>query len=51
MYMQEPKVALVTGSSSGIGFETATLLARSGYHTYASMRNIKKSEHITDMAI
>ena len=50
MYMQEPKVALVTGSSSGIGFETAILLARSGYHTYASMRNIKKSKKITDMA-
>jgi len=48
--MQEPKVALVTGSSSGIGFETAILLARSGYHTYASMRNIKKSKKITDMA-
>jgi NAD(P)-dependent dehydrogenase (short-subunit alcohol dehydrogenase family) len=50
VYMQEPKVALVTGSSSGIGFETAILLARSGYHTYASMRNIKKSKKITDMA-
>ncbi|HVH95931.1 MAG TPA: SDR family oxidoreductase [Bacillus sp. (in: firmicutes)] len=48
--MQEPKVALVTGSSSGIGFETAILLARSGYHIYASMRNIKKSKKITDMA-
>jgi len=50
VYMQESKVALVTGSSSGIGFETAILLARSGYHTYASMRNIKKSKKITDMA-
>ena len=50
VYMQEPKVALVTGSSSGIGFETAILLARSGYHTYASMRNIEKSKKITDMA-
>ena len=50
VYMQEPKVALVTGSSSGIGFVTAILLARSGYHTYASMRNIKKSKKITDMA-
>ncbi len=49
--MQESKVALVTGSSSGIGFETALLLARSGFHTYASMRNLEKSEHITEMAI
>jgi NAD(P)-dependent dehydrogenase (short-subunit alcohol dehydrogenase family) len=35
------KVALVTGSSSGIGFETALLLARNGFHTYASMRNLE----------
>jgi NAD(P)-dependent dehydrogenase (short-subunit alcohol dehydrogenase family) len=48
--MQEQKVALVTGSSSGIGFETALLLARSGYHTYASMRNIEKSQRITEMS-
>ncbi len=36
--MQEQKVALITGSSSGRGFETALLLARNGFHTYASMR-------------
>ncbi|MDH3764506.1 MAG: SDR family NAD(P)-dependent oxidoreductase, partial [Nitrosopumilus sp.] len=29
------KVALVTGSSSGIGLETALALARDGYHTFA----------------
>jgi hypothetical protein len=33
--MQVEKVALVTGSSSGIGFETALLLSKSGFHTYA----------------
>ena len=37
------KVALVTGSSSGIGLETALALARDGYHTFASMRDTKKS--------
>ena len=37
------KVALVTGSSSGIGLETALALARDGYHTFASMRDIKKA--------
>ena len=42
-------VALVTGSSSGIGFETALLLARSGFHTYASMRNLEKSKNITEI--
>jgi NAD(P)-dependent dehydrogenase (short-subunit alcohol dehydrogenase family) len=40
----------VTGSSSGIGFETALLLARSGFHTYASMRNLEKSKNITEIA-
>ena len=35
------KVALITGSSSGIGFYTALKFARDGYVTYASVRNIK----------
>jgi NAD(P)-dependent dehydrogenase (short-subunit alcohol dehydrogenase family) len=49
--MQERKnVALVTGSSSGIGFETALLLSKSGFHTYASMRNLEKSKNITEIA-
>lgn len=37
------RVALVTGSSSGIGLETALSLARDGYDTFASMRDIKKA--------
>lgn len=44
------KVALVTGCSSGIGFETALALAREGYHTYASMRDTKKGAKIQEMA-
>src|ERR671925_790160 len=47
--MQDPNVALVTGSSSGMGFETALLLARTGFHTYASMRNLEKSKNITEI--
>lgn len=43
-------VALVTGSSNGIGFETALLLARSRFHTYASMRNLEKSKNIAEIA-
>ena len=43
-------IALVTGSSSGIGFETALILARNGFHTYASMRNLEKSKNITEIA-
>ena len=44
------KVAIVTGSSSGIGFETALALAREGYQTYATMREIKKGDKILDIA-
>jgi NAD(P)-dependent dehydrogenase (short-subunit alcohol dehydrogenase family) len=43
-------VALVTGSSSGIGLETALLLARYGFETYATMRDLKKSKDITEIA-
>ncbi len=48
--MKSRNVALVTGSSSGIGFETALQLARSGFNTYASMRNLEKSKNITEIA-
>jgi len=44
------KVAIVTGSSSGIGFETALDLAREGYFTYATMRNTKKGDSIKEIA-
>jgi NAD(P)-dependent dehydrogenase (short-subunit alcohol dehydrogenase family) len=40
------KVALVTGSSRGIGFVTSTILARNGFLTYASMRNLDKEKEI-----
>jgi len=43
---EQQQIALVTGSSSGIGFETALLLARNGIYTYATMRNLSKSEEI-----
>jgi NAD(P)-dependent dehydrogenase (short-subunit alcohol dehydrogenase family) len=45
----EKSVTLVTGSSSGIGFETALLLARNGFHTYASMRNLEKAKDLTQI--
>ncbi len=40
------KVALVTGSSSGIGLETVLALARDGYYTFASMRNLQKAKEL-----
>jgi NAD(P)-dependent dehydrogenase (short-subunit alcohol dehydrogenase family) len=30
--MQQKNIALVTGSSSGIGFETSLMLARAGFY-------------------
>ena len=44
------KVAIVTGSSSGIGFATSVLLAKNSFFTYASMRNLAKSNGINDIA-
>lgn len=44
------KVAVVTGSSSGIGYETSLMLARNGFLTYATMRNINKSENLKPIA-
>ena len=43
------KVAVVTGASSGIGFETALALAKEGYYTYATMRDTKKSDKIKEL--
>ena len=44
------KVALVTGSSSGIGLETVLSLARDGYYTFASMRNVEKAGELEHAA-
>lgn len=44
------KVVIVTGTSSGIGFETAVLLARNGFMTYATMRNPNKSTRLSELA-
>jgi len=44
------KVAVITGTSSGIGFETSLALAREGYFTYATMRDTAKSNKIKEIA-
>jgi short-subunit dehydrogenase len=43
-------IAIVTGSSTGIGFETSLLLARNGFYTYATMRILHKSNNIKKIA-
>ena len=44
------KVAVVTGSSSGIGHEISLILARNGFTTYATMRNLQKSSDLKSVA-
>jgi len=36
--------ALITGTSTGIGYETSLAFARAGYRTLATMRNLAKAE-------
>ena len=50
--MMSQKVAVVTGSSSGLGYETSLVLARIGFDTYATMRNIEGggAKQIADIA-
>jgi short-subunit dehydrogenase len=47
---QQQRIALVTGSSTGIGFETSLLLARNGFYTYATMRDPTKNDTIKEIA-
>jgi NAD(P)-dependent dehydrogenase (short-subunit alcohol dehydrogenase family) len=46
----QQQIALVTGSSSGIGLETSLLLARNGFKTFATMRNIDKGKEVSAIA-
>ena len=46
----ESKVILITGVSTGIGFETALLLAKEGHKVYATMRNLSRSAKLKDEA-
>ncbi len=48
--MSEKRVAIVTGSSSGIGFEISLMLARHGFITYATMRDLQKSSTLRSIA-
>lgn len=42
------KNVLITGTSTGVGFEASILFAKHGYKVYASMRNLKKREALEE---
>lgn len=42
--MKEQKVILITGASSGIGFDAAQILARQGHKVYAAARRVELME-------
>ena len=48
--LNRQKVAIVTGNSSGIGYATSLILARNGFYTYATARNINKSASLQTTA-
>src|SRR5437868_3569257 len=44
------RVAVVTGSSSGIGYETSLILARNGFTTFATIRDLGKKDQLASSA-
>ena len=44
------KTALITGTSSGIGLSTAVLLARAGFTTIATVRELERSQALRERA-
>ena len=48
--MEKQESIAVTGSSTGIGFETLLLLARSRFYTYTTMRDTNKRQIIEKIA-
>ena len=48
--MSSPKIAVVTGSSSGIGLLTAIEFAQNGYQVVATMRDLGRSSRLEEAA-
>ncbi len=44
------KIAVITGTSTGIGFATALHFARNGFAVFAGMRNLGKAQPLVDAA-
>ena len=44
--MKMQKIILVTGASSGMGYETARILAEQGHRVYGAARRVQKIEEL-----
>jgi NAD(P)-dependent dehydrogenase (short-subunit alcohol dehydrogenase family) len=44
------KIAVITGTSTGIGYTTSLHLAANGYRVFAGMRNLSKAQPLRDAA-
>ena len=49
--MKDGKVILITGASSGIGFDAARLLAEQGHKVYAAARRVEKMEPLRAQSV
>lgn len=49
--MQDKEIVLITGVSSGIGYQTAELLAEQGYRVYGAARHIEKMSALTSIGV
>ena len=50
-YMKSNKVILLTGASSGIGYDTAVALAQQGHKVYAAARRVERMEPLRQYGI
>ncbi len=51
MKAKESRIILVTGASSGIGYETAVALAKMGHKVYGAARRVEKMEPLKEFGI
>ena len=49
--MIDKKVVLITGASSGIGFEAARMLAEQGHKVYAAARRVERMDPLRDKGV
>ena len=49
--MKKSQVILLTGASSGIGYDTAVALAKQGHKVYAAARRVERMEPLREYGI